>query len=152
MTLHQLQSHLRRQPSLRITLPNGHPVPAHFHITEVGEVTKHFIDCGGTVRRERRISLQLWTADDLDHRLKAEKAVKILELAERTLGLGDVEIEVEYQGATTIERYGLAADEAGLRLMTTQTACLALEACAVPAVSAKSLPLAGSCSPGSGCC
>jgi len=34
-------------------LENGTMVPEHFHVTEVGVVTKHFIDCGGTVRNER---------------------------------------------------------------------------------------------------
>jgi len=29
-------------------LPEGTYLPAHFHMTEVGLVTKHFVDCGGT--------------------------------------------------------------------------------------------------------
>ena len=31
---------------------DGIEVPAHFHVTEVGLITKHFIDCGGVVRKE----------------------------------------------------------------------------------------------------
>jgi hypothetical protein len=27
-------------------LPNGTYVPEHFHVTEVGLITKNFIDCG----------------------------------------------------------------------------------------------------------
>lgn len=29
-------------------LENGNSVPEHFHVTEVGIITKDFIDCGGT--------------------------------------------------------------------------------------------------------
>jgi hypothetical protein len=28
-------------------LPDGTTVPEHFHVTEVGLITKNFIDCGG---------------------------------------------------------------------------------------------------------
>jgi len=38
---------------LKIALPNGDFVPKHFHVTEVGCITKNFIDCGGTVREEK---------------------------------------------------------------------------------------------------
>ena len=31
-----------------------------FHITEVGQVNKRFIDCGGTKRDEKLISFQLF--------------------------------------------------------------------------------------------
>ena len=81
-------------------LPNGSSVPAHYHITEVGHVQKRFIDCGGTTRLEDRICFQLWEAEDFDHRLQAEKLMKIIELSERTLNLPDEEIEVEYTGDT----------------------------------------------------
>ncbi len=27
-------------------------VPAHFHITEIGLLTKHFVDCGGDLHTE----------------------------------------------------------------------------------------------------
>jgi hypothetical protein len=40
-------------------------VPEHFHVTEVGVVTKDFIDCGGTVRHEKVANFQLWDANDL---------------------------------------------------------------------------------------
>ncbi len=37
-------------------MPNGAYVPPHFHLTEVGTMVKKFIDCGGTVREEAKIS------------------------------------------------------------------------------------------------
>jgi hypothetical protein len=45
----------------------------HFHVTEVGLVTKNFIDCGGKVRNETVVNFQLWNANDFEHRLKPKK-------------------------------------------------------------------------------
>ena len=136
MRLHELKDHLTRTGSLRFYQPSGEAIPTHFHLTEIGEVTKVFIDCGGTLRRERRAALQLWIADDYDHRLEATKAVSIIELAERQLRLGNLEIEVEYQGAETIGKYGLAASGERLQLVSLRTDCLARAVC----------------TPASGCC
>lgn len=161
MTLHELKAFLPGVSPLLFQLPDGTCVPAHFHVTEVGEVAKTFVDCGGTLRRERKVSLQLWNANDYDHRLHPEKLVSILELAERQLGLSDDEIEVEYQGDNGIVKFGLAAGADRLLLTQTNTACLALEACGVPgvatvaksAVNLKNLITGTSgCTPGGGCC
>lgn len=158
MRISELKAYLAGRTNLRIDLPDGTAVPGHFHVTEVGEVTKHFVDCGGKVRHEKRASLQLWTAEDYDHRLHPEKMATIVAIAERDLGLGDLEIEVEYQGATTIQKFGLAANGESLQLVGTLTACLALEDCGLPApvkkaaVSLSSFTAKSSCAPGSGCC
>lgn len=157
MTLSQIKSYLSTQDTLLIHLPDGTCVPAHFHVTEVGEVRKNFIDCGGKLRRERVASFQLWNADDYDHRLHPEKLVHIIELAEKELGLGDLEIEVEFQGANSIEKYGLVAGPEGLRLTGKQTACLALEDCGLPQASKRValnsfIAKKSSCTPGGGCC
>jgi hypothetical protein len=39
--------HIRK---CNIPVTNGTTVPEHFHVTEVGLITKNFIDCGGKVR------------------------------------------------------------------------------------------------------
>jgi hypothetical protein len=52
MKISELKARLNDVDTLVFELPNGTTVPAHFHVTEVGLVTKHFIDCGGTVRIE----------------------------------------------------------------------------------------------------
>jgi hypothetical protein len=136
-------------------MEDGRGVPAHFHVTEVGQVTKHFIDCGGTVRHEKRVGFQLWTANDEDHRLKPAKLLSIIELAERTLGLEDAEIEVEYQGQT-IGKYSLAFNGSEFVLKNTMTDCLAPDRCVVvpkKRIALADLPVTGSaCAPGSGCC
>ena len=151
MTTAALRRSLRSGAHPRMRLPDGALVPAHFHLTEFGVVTKDFVDCGGTFRRERRATLQLWTAeDDRDHRLSGERLLDILEMGSRHFDADELEIQVEFQGARTIEVFGLEADaEGALRLVGTQTACLAEEACGIPLPMAT---VAGACAPGSGCC
>lgn len=70
--------------TLHIRLPNGDLVPPHYHVTEVGRVRKDFIDSGGTVRSTERCMLQLWVADDTDHRLDAAKLARIIDMAARS--------------------------------------------------------------------
>ena len=106
MNLSEIKSALSQVNEVIFTLPNGEQVPPHFHVTEVGNIQKHFIDCGGTIRKESVINFQLFTATDYDHRLSAQKLRSIIELSEEKLGLENLEIEVEYQG-DTIGKYGL---------------------------------------------
>ncbi|RYG09045.1 MAG: hypothetical protein EOO07_24535, partial [Chitinophagaceae bacterium] len=131
-------------------------VPEHFHVTEVGIITKDFIDCGGKVRHEKVANFQLWDADDYEHRLKAKKLMNIISLSEKVLGMEDLEIEVEYQSGT-IGKYDLAYNGENFLLLSKKTACLAREACGVPekVENNKIINLAApdnSCTPGGGCC
>lgn len=155
MKLSAAKSALKNLETIAFQLPNGDLVPRHFHVTEVGKVTKHFIDCGGTVRNEEVVNFQLWNADDYDHRLHPEKLVHIIELSEKTLGLEDAEIEVEYQG-NTIEKYGLDFDGTNFLLRSKQTDCLAKDNCGIPVekpmVKLSELNKAPACEPNSGCC
>ena len=73
MKLSEIKSELKTLKTIAFQLPNGTLVPNHFHVTEVGKISKHFIDCGGTVRTENVANFQLWEADDYDHRLHPEK-------------------------------------------------------------------------------
>ena len=148
MKLSNLKEELKSMSELRFQVQNGSWVPPHFHITEVGLVTRHFIDCGGTVRKERHVNLQLWSAEDHDHRLQARKLLKIIELSERTLGLEDLEVEVEFQ-SNTIGRYRLGLEAGHFVLIPTLTACLASDKCGVaPAMEAEPAQAAA----GSRCC
>lgn len=155
MKLSEIKKHLNNLEQITFMLPNGELVPTHFHVTEVGKITKHFIDCGGTVRNEEVANFQLWNADDYNHRLHPEKLVNIIELSEKILGLEDLEIEVEYQ-AETIGKFGLDFDGTNFLLNTKQTDCLAKEKCGIPAEKPKR-QLAGineepCCSPDGNCC
>lgn len=155
MKLSQVKAILKDVKTISFQLPDNSLVPGHFHVTEVGEITKRFIDCGGTVRKETVVNFQLWNANDYDHRLHPEKLLKIIELSEKTLAIDDNEIEVEYQG-TTIQKFGLDFDGNQFLLTTKQTDCLAKDACGIPAEKPKvrlSEMIAQSCcSPKSGCC
>jgi len=144
---------LNKLEELRFQLPNGEFVPAHFHITEVGNINRSYIDCGGILRQEKKISLQLWVASDIEHRLKPNNLLKILQLAEKQLGFSNIEIEVEYQQAT-IGRYEIDFDGGVFQLINTQTACLAADQCGIPKEKARVRITANglSCSPDTGCC
>lgn len=156
MKLSEIKKHLDKLEQITFMLPNGNLVPTHFHVTEVGKISKHFIDCGGTVRTEQVVNFQLWDANDYDHRLHPEKLVHIIELSEKILDLDDLDIEVEYQG-DTIGKFGLDFDGVNFLLTTTQTDCLAKSNCGIPEVKTK-VNLAGvqeaeaCCEPASGCC
>ena len=51
MKLSQVKAILKDVKTISFQLPDNSLVPSHFHVTEVGEITKRFIDCGGTVRK-----------------------------------------------------------------------------------------------------
>ncbi len=106
MKLSEIKKYFTTAETVNFKLPTGAFVPEHFHVTEVGLVTKHFIDCGGVERLEKVVNFQLWDANDVEHRLKPQKLSYIIGLSEAKLGIGDLEIEVEYQ-TDTIGKYGL---------------------------------------------
>ena len=156
MKLSEIKNYLSTAESVNFQLPNGTFVPEHFHVTEVGLITKHFIDCGGTVRNEKVANFQLWNANDTDHRLKPQKLLNIIALSEKVLGIEDLEVEVEYQGET-IGKYGINAKGENFILTVKNTDCLAKENCGTPASTQKIqlTELASSsncCAPGAGCC
>jgi hypothetical protein len=159
MKLSILKSHLQNLSSVNFRLPDGTQLPSHFHVTEVGLVSKHFIDCGGTERKETVANFQLWEAGDYDHRLAPHKFLHILDLSRKVLGSEDLEIEVEYQQGT-IGKFGLDFDGTDFLLTQKQTACLAQDACGIPDAKQKvslselqTVSDSGSCcTPGGGCC
>jgi hypothetical protein len=154
MKLSEFKKALNTLNSITFILPDGSFVPNHFHVTEVGELDKKFIDCGGSVRFEKKVNFQLWSSHDTDHRLAAEKLLKIIELSEKTLSIGDYEIEVEYQNQT-IGKYGVEFDGSSFLLTNQQTDCLAQDKCGIPAQKPR-IKLSdlnnSSCTPGGGCC
>lgn len=156
MKLSEIKNKLQDLNTIAFQLPNGKLVPSHFHFTEVGKVTKDFIDCGGKVRKETVINFQLWEANDYDHRLYPEKLLNIIEISEKMFQFDDLEIEVEYQGKDTIGKYNLDFDGKNFLLTSKLTACLAIDACGIPKqkprIRISDLGKATSCDPNSGCC
>jgi hypothetical protein len=154
MKLSDFKTKLNTVEQLHFILPNGKHVPNHFHVTEVGQITKHFIDCGGTVRDEKVVNFQLWEAGDYDHRIAPEKLKKIIAISEKVLKVEDLEIEVEYQ-SDTIGKYGVEFDGMNFLLTSKYTNCLASDSCGTNTKN-ELVELQSDekscCTPGGGCC
>jgi hypothetical protein len=129
MLLSRFKKILLTLDHIEFQLENGTFVPPHFHITEMGVITKNFIDCGGTLRNEKVVNFQLWDAGDVAHRLEPAKLLKIIQLCEQQLDVENTGIEVEYQSGT-IGKYALAYNGSHFLLKNKQTACLAKGSCA----------------------
>lgn len=157
MKLSEIKNYLAGMDALSFRLPNGTFVPENFHVTEVGLIHKNFIDCGGTVRKESVVNFQLWEdSNDEDHRLKPNKLLQIISLSEKVLGIPDFEIEVEYQDHT-IGKFELDFNDGHFLLLNKHTACLASDACGVPATKKKASLSeinneSSCCTPNGGCC
>jgi hypothetical protein len=152
MKLHDLKSILRSHPAShpRFVLPDGDEIPAHFHITEVGHVTKRFIDCGGTLHDKiEACVLQTWVAEDVDHRLDGATFAKILDLGAQVLPHDSLEVEVEYDCCVVsqypIEEARIHGDQIELRLGQKQTDCLAREKCGIDGCETTALGASSSC-------
>ena len=151
MKLHEFKALLEanREKQFLLQLPNDKTVPQSFHITEVGLVSKTFIDCGGKVHTVQTCQLQAWIGPDVDHRIEAGKMADILKISAAIVPNDALDLEVEYED-DIISQYPVAGaivtdDAVTLQLTTKHTDCLAKELCLVP--SAESC----GCGP-SGCC
>ena len=149
MKLSEVRKALSKVSDVKFRLPDGQLIPQHFHVTEVGLVTKHFIDCGGTERTDVMVNFQLWEAEDFDHRLEPGKFLHILDLSKKVSGDEDYEVEVEYQ-QSTIGKFGLGFDGIDFILTNKHTACLAEDLCGIPAK--QKITQSSCCSPETGCC
>ena len=145
MKLSEFKNKLAALPSLIFIRPDGQWVPAHFHITELGVTTKHFIDCGGEIHSSKVMNMQLWVADDYNHRLFPASLLSIISIFEK-IWYEDLEIEVEYQ-TDTVGKYSLAMTNrnTSFLLVPTKTDCLAKIKCNIPQGK-------NSCTPGGKCC
>lgn len=158
MKLSEIKKQLKSLSQIAFQLPNGEWVPNHFHVTEVGKVSKDFIDCGGVVRKEEVANFQLWEANDYNHRLHPEKLLHIIELSEEKLQISDLEIEVEYQMVATIGKFGLDFDGKNFQLKSKLTDCMAKDNCGIPPEKLKvkigewKPKETSCCTPESGCC
>ena len=152
ITVSALKRALAGAPELPLTVlwPDGDPIEAHFHVTEVGRVQKDFVDCGGTVRQTVTCLLQTWVGGDTAHRITAGKLLKAFEHSARVLGEAgeSLPVELEYEACNVIQFTVTAVErEAGrflVRLGGKHTDCLAKELCGVPA--------AGESGAAGGCC
>jgi hypothetical protein len=149
MKLSDFRSRLMHAENFTLLLPNGDTIPSHFHITEAGLETKHFIDCGKTIHEKKRAVFQVWVAHDVWHRLNPKTAAGIIDKSHRIFKGEDPEVVIEYQ-QETISRFGVEFTEGRFHLVPLQTECLAMDQCAVPGKSANQV-LEACCEPGA-CC
>lgn len=156
MKLSAIKKELSTLGNVAFILPNGTYVPEHFHVTEVGLITKKYIDCGGKVRNETVVNFQMWDANDFEHCLRPKKLLDVIALSEKVLNIQDYEVEVEFQ-AETIGKYDLGFNGTAFTLLNKQTACLAEDQCGIPAEKqkvklAEISNLTNCCTPGGDCC
>ena len=123
------------ESDLHMMLPNGAFVPAHFHVTEVGRIQKKFVDCGGTKRELDQCVLQVWVANDVDHRISAKKLNDIIILGDKEFDLVNLEMMVEY-GKDVASQYFVSNVELTPKgplftLVAKETECLAPDKCGV---------------------
>src|SRR3954453_19964006 len=133
MKLSELREILEQHPSTlpRFILPDGDAIPPHAHLTEVGHVVKNFIDCGGLTGRSESVVLQTHVGRDTDHRLRADRFAKILQLGGRVLPHDELEVEIEYDCCVVAQYPVLEVKPAGehfdVLLGKRRTQCLAQE-------------------------
>lgn len=157
MNVKEFKQVLSDNPDCEIlfSLPDDSVMPPHFHITEIGNVTKNFVDCGGVRRKTESCMLQTLVATDTEHRLKTTKLKMIFGMASE-LGLEDhFPVEAEIQGQTiAIYSVGSAKTIDGricFQLEGKRTECLAPDKCGIPLISLTVENSGGGCGP-SGCC
>lgn len=155
--LSTLQAHSDKP--LGFILPDGGMIPAHFHITEVGHVTRRFIDCGGTRRVQETCLLQTWVHADVEHRLHAGKLAAIFDKAGDVLPSHELPLEIEYEDFVVaqfpVESAEVVDGVLCFRLGLKHTDCLARGIC-LPGecgpAPAKAPSPGSCCTPGTKCC
>ncbi len=157
MLFSKFKEYIKNSTNIEFLQTDGQPIPAHFHITDMGISTKNFIDCGNVTRVERKVTFQIWYAGDTEHRLTPHKVMRIIDAATLITGDEDSEMEVEYQTQETIGKFGLDYKDGNFVLISQQTTCLAPDFCGIPEGKRKLnlkdlLVNSNCCTPGSSCC
>jgi len=136
---------------VRFELPTTSQLSPHVHVTEVARIDKKFVDCGGTLRTDSSCRLQIYQADDTEHRITAAKFAQILAKGAGVLGSSALPVEVEaeapYLSIFPVIATRLEEKQIVLSLGMRHTACLAEDVCFPANLQNKS-----ACAPGSGCC
>jgi len=152
-TLQQLVEALNKADGriVRFELPTTSLLTPHVHVTEVARIDKKFVDCGGTLRTDSSCRLQVYQADDTEHRITAAKFAQILAKGAGVLGSTNLPVEVEveapYLSVFPVIASRLEEKQVVISLGIRHTACLAEDVCFPVNLQNKS-----ACAPGSGCC
>lgn len=135
MNLTEFIQLLRDHPdhTLTLALPDGSTAPAHFHVTEVGHLTRSFIDCGGTKHLIESCLLQVWVARDYNHRIHAGKLASIVAAAADLIPSQDIPVEFEHEAPVLtqmpIDSYKIEKTSLVFHLTYKATDCLAKDTC-----------------------
>lgn len=136
---------------VRFELPTSSLLSPHVHVTEVARLDKKFVDCGGTLRTDSSCRLQVYQADDTEHRITAAKFAQILAKGAGVLGSSSLPVEVEaeapYLSVFPVIATRLEDKQIVLSLGMRHAACLAEDVCFPANLQDKS-----ACTPGAGCC
>lgn len=150
MTIIELKEALSAhgEKSLEFSLPDGESIPAHFHVTEIGFNKKEFVDCGGTIRVEGKCLLQIWVANDVEHRVNVSRFLEILAHGKPVIPSEELPVEIEYEHPVIshfpVSGIEIGEDKVTIRLIGKNTDCLAKDVCGIDEVTG--------CAIGSGCC
>jgi hypothetical protein len=139
---------INKDNQISIFQPSGLGVQPNFHITEIGKTTKNFVDCGGNKRTTTNTTLQIWVANDREHRLTVGKLIKIIE-AGKDLVSDEDEIVFEYDNGYTLGLFGIELCQIldtvfNIFLSKRKAACLAPDQCGITAEN--------NCCGNKGCC
>ncbi|MEO6285613.1 MAG: DUF6428 family protein [Dyadobacter sp.] len=162
---------------LQFQYEEGKFVDSSYHITEIKQAPIVSVDCGGQMNTWTEVIVQLWepSVKEVDRSMRVSKALKIVNLVEKTMPLNPnatVKIEFGNSKFDTRQMYPgefVADGEAfTVNLVPDFTQCKALSrnqscgtasaesSCCAPAVVKQELELVtsdgASCQPGSGCC
>ena len=152
-TLQQLVVALNKADGriVRFELQTSTLLSPHVHVTEVARIDTKFVDCGGTLRTDSSCRLQIYQADDTEHRITAAKFAQILAKGAGVLGSTNLPVEVEaeapYLSVFPLIATRLEEKQIVISLGMRHTACLAEDVCFPANLQNKS-----ACAPGSGCC
>jgi hypothetical protein len=179
MTWGEFKSTLAQNPDLHLQFQyeEGKFVDSSYHITEIKQAPIVSVDCGGVMNNWTEIIVQLWepSVTEADRSMKVGKALKIVNLVEKTLPLDpDATVKIEFGNSKfdTRQMYpgefvadsetftvNLVPDFTQCKALTRNQSCgtsSAEASCCGPAPAKEELELAVSeaacCEPGSGCC
>ncbi len=179
MTWGDFKGTLEQNPDLHLQFQyeEGKFVDSSYHITEIKQAPIVSVDCGGVMNNWTEIIVQLWepSVKEVDRSMKVGKALKIVNLVEKTLPLypnATVKIEFGNSKFDTRQMYpgefvadseaftvNLVPDFTQCKALTRNQSCgtsAAEASCCAPAAVKQELELVASdaacCEPGSGCC
>lgn len=131
-------------------LNNGTVFSPHFHISFISKVDKTGFTCEKIPYAEAFVEIQLWVADDVNHRISGDKFLSILSKLDLQAAdlLKDLNIQLDLNGV--LSSFSLRQSEGLLVLNPLKASCPVPELCVVDNVQEE--VNSGACKPGSGCC